>query len=67
MERVREILARYMWLGGKLGSYSRSRRAHLSPGVTHAYAITLFHRVPWLLSASLLSVACSSLGVFLGE
>ena len=62
-----EILAQCRCLGKKLGSHSTNRRAYLSLGVTYAYAITLFHRVPWLLSVSLLSVACSSLGAFLGE
>ncbi len=62
-----EILAWCMWLKGKLSSHSPWKRVHLSFGVTCAYAFILFHFVPWLLFAFLLSVAHSSLGVAFGE
>ncbi len=64
---AREILAWCMRLKGKLSLHSPRRRTHLSFGVTCANAFTLFHFVSWLLSAFLLSVARSSLGVALGE
>ncbi len=64
---AREILAWWRWRKGKLSPRAPRRRTLLSFGVTCACAFTRFHLVPWLLSSFLLSVACPSLDVALGE